>query len=62
MSVSLEAARETVDDGGGEDPAHENENHPPDLRGPVRYPGITHMGADNGKEEVEGIEEGLECW
>ena len=61
-SVSLEEARETQDDGGGEDPAHDDEKHTPPLRSAVCYPGITHVEADNGKQEVEGIEEGLKGW
>jgi hypothetical protein len=28
----------------------------------VRYPSITQVEADDGKEEVQGIEEGLERW
>src|SRR5260370_26448865 len=60
LRVSLEDAREAEDDGGGEDPAQDDEDHTPDLRGTVRYPGITYMEADDGKQEVEGIEEGLE--
>ena len=49
MSVSLEEARETEDDGGGEDPAHDDEDHTPHLRGAVRDPGISHVETDDRK-------------
>src|SRR3974377_2454290 len=62
MSVSLQEARETQDDGGGEDPAHDDEDHTPPFRGTMRYPGITHVEADYGQQEVEGVEERLERW
>ena len=61
-SVSLEEPCETRHDGGGEDPAHDDEAHTPPLSSTVRYPGITHMEAHDGKEEVQGIEERLEGW
>lgn len=61
-SVSLEKAAETQHDGGGEDPADDDEAHAPNLRGTVRDPGIAHVEADDRKQEVEGIEERLEGW
>ena len=61
-SVSLEQARQAQDDGGGEDPAHDDEDHAPHLCGPVRDPGIAYVETDDWKQEVEGVEERLEGW
>ncbi len=61
-SVSLKEACETQDDGGSENPAHDNLDHTQPLRETVRYPSITQVEAGDGKEEVQGIEEGLEGW
>ena len=61
-SVSLEQARQAQDDCAGEDPAHDDEDHTPHLRGAVRDPGIAYVEADDRKQEVEGVEERLEGW
>ena len=61
-SVSLEQARKAQDDGGGEDPAHDDEDHTPHLSGTVRDPGIALVEAHDRKQEVEGVEERLEGW
>src|SRR6266702_4515588 len=59
-SISLEQARQAQDDGGGEDPAHDDEDHTPHLSGAVRDPGIAYMETDDRKQEVERIEKRLE--
>jgi hypothetical protein len=50
-SVSLEEAHETEYDSGSKDPAHNDEEHTPPLRGTVRHPGITQVEASDKKEE-----------
>src|SRR5437773_1168111 len=61
-SVSLEQARKAQDDGGGEDPAHDDEDDTPHQRGSVCYPCIAYMETDDREQEVEGVEERLEGW
>src|SRR6266568_2631485 len=61
-SISLEQARQAQDDGGGEDPAHNDEDRTPHLRRIVRNPGIAYVETDDRKQEVQSIEEGLKGW
>jgi hypothetical protein len=56
MSVSLQEARQTQDDSGGEDPTHNDEDHTPYLRGAVHDPGIAYVETDDRKQEVESTE------
>lgn len=61
-SISLEQARQAQDDGGGGDPAHDDEDHTPHLSGAVHDPGIAYVETDDREQEVEGVEERLEGW
>jgi len=60
--LTFNKARQAQDDGGGEDPAHDDEDHTPHLRGTVRDPGIAYVEADYREQEVEGIDNRLEGW